>query len=151
MNEYFVYMLANKYNNVLYTGVTNNIRKRVYEHKMKVLKGFTNQYNCNKLVWYEQFEDINLAIAREKQLKNWKRAWKNALIEINNPNWNDLAEKWFLKSFPALFQIPAFAPESPFLPPTVVMAGLTRHLNHSLSTSLSLRLRPSDRTGRHDD
>lgn len=100
MNEYFVYMLANKYNNVLYTGVTNNIRKRVYQHKMKILKGFTSQYNCNKLVWYEQFEDINLAISREKQLKNWKRTWENALIELNNPNWKDLAEKWFLKSFP---------------------------------------------------
>ena len=100
MNGYFVYIMANKYNNVLYTGVTNNIRRRVYEHKMKLIQGFTSQYNCTKLVWYEQFEDINLAISREKQLKNWKRTWKNTLVETNNPNWNDLAEKWFLKSFP---------------------------------------------------
>ena len=90
MNEYFVYMLANKHNNVLYIGVTNNIRRRVYEHKKKLLKGFTSQYNCTKLVWYEEFQEIDLAIAREKQLKNWKREWKNALIEKSNPNWCEL-------------------------------------------------------------
>ena len=100
MKESFVYMLANKYNNVLYIWVTNNIRRRVYEHKMKTSKGFTNQYNCNKLVWYEQFDDINLAISREKQLKNWKRSWKDTLVQKNNPDWNDLAERWFLKTFP---------------------------------------------------
>lgn len=76
MREYFAYMMANKYNHVLYTGVTNNIRRRAYEHKMKLTKGFTSQYNYTKLVWYEQFTDINLAISREKQLKNWKRTWK---------------------------------------------------------------------------
>ena len=102
MKEYFVYMLSNKYNNVLYIGVSNNIRRRVYEHKMKVLRGFTSQYNCKKLVWHERFNDINLAISREKQMKNWKRAWKNELIEKNNPNWSDLAERWFLNSFPPI-------------------------------------------------
>jgi putative endonuclease len=100
MNEYFVYMLSNKYNTVLYTGVTNNIKRRVYEHKTKALSGFTSLYNCSKLVWYEQFININLAISREKQLKNWKRVWKNDLIEKENPEWKDLAEKWYLKSFP---------------------------------------------------
>ncbi len=97
MNEYFVYMLSNKYKNVLYTGVTNNLRKRVYEHKMKFNRGFTSRYNCTTLVWYEKFNDINVAISREKQLKNWKRQWKNVLVEKDNPNWNDLAENWFAK------------------------------------------------------
>lgn len=97
MNEYFVYILSNKYHNVLYTGVTNNIIKRVYEHKTKVHTGFTSRYNCTVLLWYEKFSDVNVAISREKQLKNWKRVWKNELIEKSNPNWNDLAEKWFVK------------------------------------------------------
>ena len=69
MKEYFVYMLTNTYHNVLYIGFTNNIRRRVYEHKQKLVYGFTSKYNCTKLVWYEQFTDVNLAIAREKQLK----------------------------------------------------------------------------------
>ena len=90
MKEYFVYMLANKHNNVLYTGVTNDIRRRVNEHQKKLLSGFTSQYNCTKLVWYEKFHEINLAIARENQLKNWEREWKNALIEKDNPNWMEL-------------------------------------------------------------
>lgn len=97
MKDYYVYMLTNKYNNVLYIGVTNNIKRRTYEHKMKIVEGFTSKYNCVKLVWYEHFADINLAISREKQLKNWKRVWKNVLIEEQNPNWNDLAERWFTK------------------------------------------------------
>jgi putative endonuclease len=97
MKEYFVYMLTNTYQNVLYIGFTNNIRRRVYEHKRKLVHGFTSKYNCTKLVWYEQFSDVNLAIAREKQLKTWERSWKNNLIEKFNPEWNDLAANWFLK------------------------------------------------------
>ena len=97
MKEYFVYMLTNTYHNVLYIGFTNNIRRRVYEHKQKLVYGFTSKYNCTKLVWYEQFTDVNLAIAREKQLKTWERSWKNSLIEMLNPKWNDLATNWFLK------------------------------------------------------
>lgn len=96
MKTYFAYMLANKYNTVLYIGVTNNIRRRMYEHKMKISKGFTSKYNCSKLVWFEQFGNIRVAISKEKQLKNWKRDWKNTLIETSNPNWTDLAENWFL-------------------------------------------------------
>jgi putative endonuclease len=98
MREYFVYMLSNKYHNVLYIGFTNNIRRRVHEHKRKLVDGFTSKYNCNILVWYELFTDVNLAIAREKQLKTWQRAWKNNLIEEHNPAWHDLAADWFVKS-----------------------------------------------------
>ncbi|SDN07078.1 putative endonuclease [Daejeonella rubra] len=97
MKEYFVYMLANKYHSVLYIGFTNNIRRRVYEHKRKLVYGFTSKYNCNILVWYEVFADVNLAIAREKQLKVWQRSWKNNLIEKHNPDWHDLAADWFVK------------------------------------------------------
>jgi putative endonuclease len=98
MREYFVYMLSNKYHNVLYIGFTNNIRRRVHEHKRKLVDGFTSKYNCNILVWYELFTDVNLAITREKQLKTWQRAWKNNLIEKHNPAWHDLAADWFVKS-----------------------------------------------------
>ncbi|HQS06477.1 MAG TPA: hypothetical protein PLT16_12685, partial [Daejeonella sp.] len=65
--------------------------------KRKLVYGFTSKYNCTKLVWFEQFSDVNLAIAREKQLKTWERSWKNNLIEKLNPEWNDLAANWFLK------------------------------------------------------
>jgi putative endonuclease len=98
MKQYFVYMLANKYHNVLYIGFTNNIRIRVYEHKRNLVDGFTSKYNCNILVWYEVFTDVNLAITREKQLKVWQRSWKNNLIEKHNPDWHDLAANWFVKS-----------------------------------------------------
>ena len=83
-------MLTNKPNGVIYVGVTNDIIRRVYEHKNHLVKGFTATYNLDKLVWFEQTEDINAAIAREKQLKNWKRQWKIDLIEKQNPNWKDL-------------------------------------------------------------
>jgi putative endonuclease len=69
MKEYFVYLLTNTFHNVLYIGFTNNIRRRIYEHKRKLVYGFTSKYNCTKLLWFEQFKDVNLAIAREKQLK----------------------------------------------------------------------------------
>jgi putative endonuclease len=88
----FVYFLTNKYNNVLYRGVTNNIIRRVAEHKVKVKKGYVNKYNCDKLVYYEQGTLISSAIVREKQLKNWKREWKNTLVNDFNPEWRDLSE-----------------------------------------------------------
>ena len=90
MRQYFVYMLSNLSNTVLYIGVTNNLSRRVKEHKEKLNKGFTSKYNCNKLVWFEVYSDIRIAIRREKQLKNWQRSWKNDLIEKNNPEWNEL-------------------------------------------------------------
>ena len=79
----------------LYTGVTNNLMRRVGEHKQKLIPGFTSKYNITMLVYYESTPDIHLAIAREKQIKGWLRARKIALIESNNPEWKDLSEAWF--------------------------------------------------------
>jgi len=80
-NQYYVYILANKYNNVLYTGVTKNLKKRVFEHREKIVKGFTEKYNISKLVYYESTPDIKAAITREKQIKGGSKADKVMLIE----------------------------------------------------------------------
>lgn len=88
--QYYVYILFNKQNGTLYVGVTNNLLKRVWQHKNKVTEGFTKQYSVDKLGYYEVFEDINSAIAREKQLKGGNRKTKIELIELNNADWNDL-------------------------------------------------------------
>jgi len=85
-----IYIMANEYNTTIYIGVTNNLLRRVWEHKNKLSEGFTNQYKLNKLVHYEFFEDMTNAIIREKQLKSWSRNKKNLLIEKTNVNWNDL-------------------------------------------------------------
>jgi putative endonuclease len=90
MNEYYVYLLASKRNGTLYTGVTNNLVKRVWEHKNNIVKGFTQKYNVHKLVYYEIHNDVDNAINREKQMKKWNRAWKIELIEGGNPEWKDL-------------------------------------------------------------
>jgi len=90
MKQYCVYILTNKNNKVLYVGVTGNLSKRIYEHKNKLVKGFTEKYNADKLVYFEQTENIQSALAKEKQLKNWHRQWKINLINSKNPNWNDL-------------------------------------------------------------
>ena len=82
--------MANKTNTTIYIGVTSNLIKRVWEHKNKLVDGFTKHYNVNKLVYYEETTDVNSAITREKQLKGWNRAKKNKLIDSINPNWNDL-------------------------------------------------------------
>jgi putative endonuclease len=84
--------MTNTYKTVLYVGVTNDLVRRVAEHKAKINKGFTSKYNVDKLVYFEQFNLMTDAIAREKQIKNWKREWKDALINEENPQWNDLAE-----------------------------------------------------------
>lgn len=89
---YYIYILSNKYNNVLYIGVTNNLIKRVYEHKNKLVDGFTKTYNVDKLVYYEVSEEVIVAIEREKQLKGYKRQKKVNLIDNFNPNWDDLYE-----------------------------------------------------------
>jgi len=91
MKHYFVYILTNKSNKVLYIGVTNNLERRMYEHKNKLVKGFTEKYNLTKLVYYEVTSDIISAIKREKQLKNWHRDWKIKLINDFNPEWKDLS------------------------------------------------------------
>lgn len=88
--EYYVYFLANKHNNVLYTGVTNDLVRRVYEHKNKLFKGFTKKYNIEHLVYYEMYENIDEAITIEKQIKGWTRKKKNDLITQFNPLWKDL-------------------------------------------------------------
>ena len=92
-NNSFVYILTNKYNTVFYTGITSNLLKRVWEHREKVVKGFTEKYNATKLVYYETIDNIESAILREKQLKKWKRSWKIKLIKDFNPTFEDLYEK----------------------------------------------------------
>lgn len=96
MKEYYVYILSNKYNGTLYIGVTSDIIKRIWQHKQKIIKGFTSKYDIDKLVYFEQFNDVNLAISREKRLKEYQRKWKLDLINFNNPSWDDLYEE-FLK------------------------------------------------------
>ena len=86
----YVYFMTNRMNTVIYTGVTANLKKRVYEHKHKLVEGFTKKYNANKLVFYETFDDINNAIAREKQIKAGSRGKKIDLIKSFNPDFNDL-------------------------------------------------------------
>ncbi|MEL7645232.1 MAG: GIY-YIG nuclease family protein [Anaerolineaceae bacterium] len=91
---YFVYILTNWNNEVMYVGITNDLDRRVIEHKHKLTKGFTKKYNVDKLVYYEETPDINAAIAREKQIKGWLRAKKNLLVNSVNPDWHDLTEDW---------------------------------------------------------
>ena len=86
--------MTNKNNTVIYMGVTSNLLKRIYQHKTKLYKGFTSKYNCDKLVYFEEFNDINLAIAREKQLKAGNRKRKEDLVNSTNPEWNDLSDDW---------------------------------------------------------
>ena len=88
---YYVYILTNWNNKVLYIGITNNLQRRIYEHKHKLVEGFTSKYNLNKLVYFETFEDSLIAISREKELKKWRREKKDELIMEINPNWKDLS------------------------------------------------------------
>ena len=92
MNTYYIYILANKTNQVIYIGVTNNLKRRVYEHKNALIDGFTKKYHVDKLVYNECFSNIKDALKREKQLKSWRREKKNILINQMNPYWNDLYE-----------------------------------------------------------
>ena len=87
----YVYFMTNNSNKVLYIGVTSDLTKRVMQHKNHFYEGFTEKYNCTKLVYFEECNDINSAIRREKQLKNWHRDWKNNLVNQSNKDWNDLA------------------------------------------------------------
>lgn len=90
---YYVYIMAS-HSGTLYIGVTNNIINRSLEHKQEKIKGFTQKYKCNRLVYYETFSDINLAIKREKELKGWLRKKKQELIKTKNPHWRDLSADW---------------------------------------------------------
>ena len=97
MKKSYVYFMTNKNNTVIYIGVTANLIKRVYQHKTKDLKGFTTKYNCDKLVYFEEFGDINQAISREKQLKSGNRKHKELLINLENPECNDLSDGWLFQ------------------------------------------------------
>jgi putative endonuclease len=91
---YYVYLLTNWNNKVIYVGVTNDLERRLYEHKNKLIKGFTEKYNLNKLVYFEETNDILSAITREKEIKKWRREKKNQLVERCNAKWEDLSLKW---------------------------------------------------------
>jgi len=93
--QYYVYIITNK-SGTLYVGLTNNIRKRVHQHKRKLVEGFTRKYNIDKLLYYETFSDVHSAIAREKIFKGWLRQKKIELINTINPDWIDLSEKWYI-------------------------------------------------------
>jgi putative endonuclease len=95
-HSYSVYMAASK-SRVLYIGMTNNLERRVYEHTDDLIEGFSKNYRCHRLVYYESFDDVLKAIDREKQLKRWNRAKKVWVIERQNPTWEDLAVEWFTK------------------------------------------------------
>ena len=92
-HEYFVYIVCSR-SGTLYIGMTNSIYKRALQHKRGEIEGFASKYHCDRLVWYESYDDVRKAIDREKQLKRWTRAKKIALIESKNPRWTDVAEKW---------------------------------------------------------
>jgi putative endonuclease len=89
---YYVYILASRKDGAIYIGVTNDIVRRVYEHRIKAVPGFTSKYNITRLVWFEIYEDPTAAITREKELEKWKRSWKVQLIERQNSDWKDLYE-----------------------------------------------------------
>ena len=90
--RYYVDLLTNWNNRVIYVGVTNDLMRRVYEHKNKLVEGFTKKYNIHKLVYFEETNDVNSALAREKEIKKWRREKKNNLVSAMNPHWNDLSE-----------------------------------------------------------
>ena len=95
IHQYYVYILSSQRNGTLYIGMTNDLQRRVYEHKVGIKKGFTKKYGVNMLVYFEIFQNVNEAIDREKQLKKWNRVWKIELIEKENVLWEDLAKDWY--------------------------------------------------------
>ena len=98
-NRYYVYLMTNWNHRVMYLGVTNDLTRRVYEHKNKLVKGFTEKYNINKLVYFEETADVRSAIAREKKIKKWRRQKKDALVLSMNPEWKDLSNEEEKKDF----------------------------------------------------
>ena len=93
-HEYYVYIMTNWDCNVIYVGITSDLRRRVYEHMNKIFKGFTEKYNVNKLVYFESTGNVETAILREKEIKKWRREKKNKLVESLNPDWNDLSKNF---------------------------------------------------------
>ena len=94
VHQYYLYILSNKNNGTLYIGVTNDLERRMFEHKNKLIEGFTKNYGLNRLIYFQTFQYINDAIKREKNMKKWKRQWKIDVIEKENPNWSDLSKDW---------------------------------------------------------
>jgi len=92
--SYYVYLLTNWNKKVIYVGMTNDLARRIYEHKNKLVKGFTTKYNINKLVYFEETNDVQAAITREKEIKKWRREKKNNLVLSTNPGWKDLSPEW---------------------------------------------------------
>jgi len=92
--NFYVYILTNWNDQVMYIGMTNNLERRLYEHKNKLVEGFTKKYNVDKLVYYEHGNDVHAAIAREKEIKKWRREKKNNLVKTMNPEWKDLSLEW---------------------------------------------------------
>ncbi len=90
--HYYVYILASKRNGTLYVGITSDLAKRVWEHKQKLVEGFTKEYAVGQLVWFELHSSVDAAIQREKRIKKWYRKWKLELIEAGNPDWRDLSK-----------------------------------------------------------
>lgn len=95
VHEYYVYILTNMPNSTLYIGMTNNLERRILEHKSGSVEGFTKKYGLKTLIYFEVHQNVNEAILREEQLKKWKRQWKIDLIEKDNPNWSDLKNDWY--------------------------------------------------------
>jgi putative endonuclease len=95
IHQYYVYILASKIRGTLYIGITNDLQRRIYEHKKGIKNGFTQKYGVSTLVYFETFQEVNEAIQREKNLKKWKRDWKIKLIERDNKKWLDLAVDWY--------------------------------------------------------
>jgi len=95
IHRYYVYILASQRNGTLYIGITNDLQRRIHEHKTGFIKGFTQKYDISLLVYFEEFQQVNQAIERENNLKKWKRVWKLKLIEEKNTNWEDLSKGWF--------------------------------------------------------
>ncbi len=94
MKKYYIYIMTSM-SGTLYTGIISDLEKRVYQHKQKLADGFTKRYNVDRLVYYEETTDIEVALEREKEIKGWRRSKKISLIESINPTWKDLAEDWF--------------------------------------------------------
>ena len=92
--SYYVYILTNWNHEVMYIGMTNNLTTRLYQHKHKLVEGFTSAYNVNKLVYYEETNDVSVAIVREKEIKKWRREKKDRLVMSKNPEWKDLSNGW---------------------------------------------------------
>ena len=96
MHRYWVYIVGNKSATAIYIGVTNNIQRRIAEHKLGTIPGYTQRYRCNRLLYFEEYQNVKYAIAREKELKGWKRERKESLIATQNPHRIDLADDWFV-------------------------------------------------------